>query len=110
MTFELAGAGEILVDDVQVFDLPFTDPERVELLKLISLASVKLDSGQLADCARLLESYWPQFLVANVPLQVLNTPVARRPREPMRPPLHQKAQAYSTALKGICRDAAIRRH
>ncbi len=77
---DLTGPGEVWVEDVQVFDLPFTESERWELSKLISLASVKLEAGQLADCARLLESYWPQFLMANVPLAQSPAPVAVRPQ------------------------------
>lgn len=85
---DLMSAGEVWVDDLQVFDLPFSESERVELSKLISLASVKLEAGHLADCARLLEGYWPQFLVANVPLT--QAPIAQRPREPVAPPAAKK--------------------
>ena len=60
---------------MQVFDLAFSEAERRELSKLISLASVNLERGQLADCSQLLDGYWPQFLVANVPLT--QTPIAR---------------------------------
>lgn len=76
---ELIGAGEVWVDDVQIFDLAFEKTERYELSKLISLASVVLEKRQLADCAQLLEGYWPQFLVANVPLAQSDTTVARTP-------------------------------
>ncbi|MGA2502449.1 MAG: hypothetical protein ABSH20_32305, partial [Tepidisphaeraceae bacterium] len=41
--------------------------------------------GQVADCIRLLEGYWPRFLVENAPLPL--TPIARPdPREPQREP------------------------
>ena len=65
---DLVGAGEVWVDDVQVFDLAFSENERVELSKLITLASYKLQAGQVADCSRILTGYWPKFLVVNVPL------------------------------------------
>jgi hypothetical protein len=29
---------------------------------------VKLQNGQMGDCVRLLEGYWPRFLEENVPL------------------------------------------
>ena len=86
---DVLGPGEVWIDDVKVFDLPFTDSERFELSKLISLASVKLEAGQLADCARLLEGYWPQFLVANVPLARNSVPLVEHPatgRPPDPPP------------------------
>ena len=73
------------IDDVQLFDLPFDTSERLELSKLISLASVKLEAGQLADCARLLEGYWPQFLMAHVPLTNTSAPIAERPAPPAAP-------------------------
>ena len=65
---------------MRVFDLWFDDVERLELSKLVSLASVHLEKRQFADCTRLLEGYWPQFLVANVALSTANAPVARRPQ------------------------------
>lgn len=83
--FELVSEGELWIDDVQLFDLPFDTSERLELSKLISLASVKLEAGQLADCARLLEGYWPQFLVAHVPLTNTSAPIAERPAPPAAP-------------------------
>jgi hypothetical protein len=50
------------------------------------MASLHLEKLQYADCARLLDGYWPQFLVANVPLTTNVTPVARRPKTPEPPP------------------------
>ncbi len=65
--FDLMGAGEVWVDDVQLFGLAFNRSELVELTKLITLADVKLKNGQVGDCLRLLEGYWPRFLEENVP-------------------------------------------
>ena len=70
---------------MQIFDLAFSEAERYELSKLISLASVVLEKGQLADCSQLLEGYWPQFLMTHVPLAHANTPVAQRPRDSRSP-------------------------
>ncbi|MEX0678880.1 MAG: family 10 glycosylhydrolase [Pirellulales bacterium] len=83
--FELLGAGEVWIDDVQVFGLWFDDVERLELGKIVSLASLHLEKRQFADCTRLLEGYWPQFLVANVAISPANTPLAQR-RQPTAPP------------------------
>lgn len=82
---ELLGPGEVWIDDVQVYDLSFKPAELIELSKIVSLASVKLDQGQYADCARLLEGYWPRLLIANVAPPRGNTPLARRPK-PEPPP------------------------
>lgn len=97
---ELLSAGEVWVDDVQMFDLSFSETERRELLKLITLASVKLKAGQLADCARLLEGYWPQFLVANVPLTQTPAPLAQRPRNTQVPSAPAKKPTVLENLKG----------
>jgi hypothetical protein len=98
---DLLGPGEVWIDAVQIFDLPFTPSERLELSKLISLASVKLEAGQFADCARLLEGYWPQFLVANVPLTQTpgQPPVAANPAVAPPPVEPQKKSTVLESLK-----------
>lgn len=91
--FDLVGAGEIWIDDVQLFDLRFEGPELLELGKLVSLASVYLEKGQFVDCARLLDGYWPQFLIANVALAAPDRPLAARPQPapaaPAAPPVEE---------------------
>ncbi len=81
---ELVGEGEVWVDDVQVRS--FSSRELVELTKINTMASLHLEKMQYADCARLLDGYWPQFLVASVPLTTANTPIARRPKPPQPQP------------------------
>lgn len=66
--FDLMGAGEVWVDNVQVFNLLFSPPEMQELGKLVTDAAVKLKNGQVGDCVHLLEGYWPRFLEENVAL------------------------------------------
>jgi len=95
---ELMGKGTVWVDDVHVYDLVFSETERTELVKLIGLASVQLNEGQFADCARLLEGYWPQFLVTNVPLA--QTSVAQRPRDG-RLPTPAAAPKKPTVLENL---------
>ncbi|MEX2112951.1 MAG: hypothetical protein WD845_07180 [Pirellulales bacterium] len=97
--FDLVSAGELWIDDVQIFDLPFNPSERLELSKLISLASVKLEAGQLADCARLLEGYWPQFLLAHVPLTITTAPIAERPAPPATTPAAPDKPTMLESLK-----------
>jgi hypothetical protein len=98
---ELMGPGEVWVDDVQVFDLSFSEPERLELSKTVSLASVHLEKGQYSDCARLLEGYWPQFLMTNVPPSASHTPIARRPLPP--PPEPEKKRSMLDNIKSYFR-------
>ncbi len=64
--FDLRAAGEVCIDDLLVFDLAFSDGERVELSKLVAAAQVSLKIRRPAECAKLLDGYWPRFLAANV--------------------------------------------
>jgi len=66
--FDLMAEGEVWLDDVALFDRRFQENERRELTKIIATANVKLQNGKFADCNRLLESYWPQFLLTHVPV------------------------------------------
>jgi len=66
--FDLKGPGEVWIDDVELRHLSFTRQELIELSKLVHLADTRLRAGQLADSVRVLEGYWPQFLVTHVSL------------------------------------------
>jgi hypothetical protein len=67
---------------VQVSSLTFSGPEMMELSKLITLADVKLQHGQIGDCLHLLEGYWPRFLEENValPAGAVSETAAAKPR------------------------------
>ena len=65
---DLMGAGEVWADDVQLFDLAFNESELRALYKLLTLADLNLQNGQVGDCLKLLNGYWPRFLMQNVPL------------------------------------------
>jgi len=87
--FDMMGAGEVWIDDVQVSSLTFSGPEMFELSKLITLADVKLQRGQIGDCLHLLEGYWPRFLEENValPAGAVSETAAAKPRaEEEKPP------------------------
>ena len=80
--FDLMGPGEVWVDEVQCFDLLFRRDELVELSKLITLASVKLQNNEVADCLRLLEGYWPRFLAMHVPIEAPVGVIAENTKQP----------------------------
>jgi hypothetical protein len=82
LRFDLTGPGEVSIDDVQLCELNFSRREHKELLRLITPADAQLQNGRIADCLRLLEGYWPRFLVEHVP--VVEAPMTRRP-EPGSP-------------------------
>jgi hypothetical protein len=60
----------------------FRRDELVELSKLITLASVKLQNHEVADCLRLLEGYWPRFLAMHVPIDAPVGLVAENTKTP----------------------------
>jgi len=92
--FELRNAGKVWIDDVELFDMWFTENERVELLKIVTTAGLRLENGQYADCLHLLEGYWPRYLADHITLPkdaTVQTPPAPRrdPREARRTPASQ---------------------
>ena len=92
--FALAAPAKCGSIDVQVFDLEFSDNERIELSKLIALAEYKRASGEVADCLRILEGYWPRFLASYVPRPAIPlATAARRTRETCRGTARARASA-----------------
>ena len=77
--FDLMGAGEVWADDVQLFDLAFNESELRALYKLLTLADLNLQNGQVGDCMKLLNGYWPRFLMQNVPLAQAVPALAAKP-------------------------------
>ena len=76
---DLMGAGEVWADDVQLFDLAFNESELRALYKLLTLADLNLQNGQIGDCMKLLSGYWPRFLMQNVPLPQAVPALASKP-------------------------------
>jgi hypothetical protein len=76
--FHLAGAGEAWIDGVELFDLRFADGQRMELVKRVYAAKTALDGGQLVDCQKLVDGYWPRYLIEYLPAS---------PKSPTGPPL-----------------------
>jgi hypothetical protein len=65
---DLLAAGEVWLDDVQLFHLYFSDAEKIQLSKIIARADFQLNSGRFGDCLYELEGYWPRLLNDYVPL------------------------------------------
>jgi hypothetical protein len=95
--FDLMGKGEVWVDDVQLFDLAFNERELRALYKLITLADVTLQNGQIGDCMKLLDGYWPRFLAEHVPLAAEPAPAALAAK-PAEPPAKDNSPAPQTGL------------
>jgi hypothetical protein len=108
--FDLMGAGEVWIDDVQLFGLAFNETELRSLYKLITLASVDLQNGQIGDCMGLLDGYWPRFLMENVPMAspAAAPALAGRPEDLQTPPAASPAPPQPTSwldrVKGMLPD------
>ena len=102
--FELTEAGEVWIDDVQVSDLEFSDNERIELSKLIALAEYKRASGEVADCLRILDGYWPRFLASYVPRST--TPLADHPAPPKAPSHRSRPSRPNPSASPACSTAS----
>lgn len=104
--FDLMAAGEVAIDQVEVYDLSFSENERKELSKIISLASFKLRDDKLADCRRVLEGYWPQFLMEHAKLPAGGMVQREEPpprREPGEPTPERTGGRWKNILPGFLR-------
>jgi hypothetical protein len=93
--FELTGPGEIWLDNVKLYDLlcslgyyPKAQAEIKQFLILLHAAERTVESGRLTDSLRLLEGYWPRFIMAYMPVRPPQQPIAakRNDNEPASPP------------------------
>lgn len=103
--FDLLGAGEVWLDDVELSCLSFTEKEQRELQLLVYSAYEQLDQGRVRDCWQALDGYWPRFLVQHIPLtqpRMARQPEPRAPREapPAAPELPAKSEAPGV-LEGL---------
>jgi hypothetical protein len=101
VAFELTGPGKVYLDDVRLSDLEFTNTERLELSKTISLAEYRLQRGEFGECARLLEGYWPRFLTKYVPTASGEVPLTARAVSPAPPSSRPAAPAGSESVPGM---------
>lgn len=67
--FDLMGAGQVWIDDVHVYDRWFPKHEQDDLMIMRGLAARSLSKGHLADCRRILNGYWSQFLMQHISAQ-----------------------------------------
>jgi hypothetical protein len=93
--FELTGPGEIWLDNVKLYDLlcslgyyPKAQAEIKQFLILLHAADRTVESGRFTDSVRLLEGYWPRFIMAYMPVRPPQQPIAAAPNDndPLSPP------------------------
>jgi hypothetical protein len=111
--FEMVGSGEVWIDEIATYDLLFPLPfykfqqaESLLLVKLKHAAHSSQEAGRITDCVRLLESYWPRFLIAYTPVverpidnrtdpkQIATSPPPTDPKQEARPGVGER-------LKGL---------
>jgi hypothetical protein len=92
--FDLMGAGEVWIDEVEVFDTAFTEAEQLEISRRITAANYYLHPDTLnpAAAASVLDGYWPRFLLEHVdapqapaaetPVASPSAPAASQPTSP----------------------------
>lgn len=66
--FDLMGAGEVWIDDVQLSSVLLTNPESIHLRTTLATARFALNARRPGDCHRFLAGFWPQVLAREVPL------------------------------------------
>ena len=91
--FDLMGQGEVWIDDIAVSDLRFSDNERKELSRILTHAHFALNGGNLEQCARILEGYWPTFLRQHVAIGERSVAVGDRPMRQAEVPQRQATVA-----------------
>lgn len=95
---ELTGAGKVWVDDMQLYDVPFSSPhyryseaEKLEFVKLIHKTTSEFKNQELADCVRSLDGYWPRYLIEYLPLVEPIGPNQAAPAVPQQPTAPRQA-------------------
>ena len=68
LQFHLVGEGEAWIDDVRLYDLRFSKEQRYQISKRLYAAKTALEDGQLMDCQRLIDGYWPRLFVEQAPI------------------------------------------
>ena len=102
--FDLMGQGEVWVDDVQLFDLALsTRPSSARCTSSSPWPVSTLQNGQVGDCMRLLEGYWPRFLMENVPLGPGEAVAARPPenRSAAPPPAAPPSTGWLDRMRNL---------
>ncbi len=96
--FDLIGPGRVWIDDVQLMDLSFSQPEQFQLSKIVANADLQLKNGKLGDCLNTLDDYWLRFLTVYVPLTQPQVAGAQQPAGAGQPPAGVNPQAAKPPL------------
>ncbi len=87
---EVAGTGDVYLDDMRLYDILVLDGiEHKALAHLLTAADYQRRMGMVADCLRILEGYWPRYLIENVPEmapEIADRPPTSTEEPPATPP------------------------
>ena len=98
--FHLTGGAEVLVDDVQLVDLRFDEARQRALVKRIYAANIALEQGQVVDCLRVVDDYWSQYLVENVPPTEEVVSLASKPTPVTEPVAKEEEKGIGSRMRG----------
>ncbi|MGL6195735.1 MAG: hypothetical protein ACRC2T_13045, partial [Thermoguttaceae bacterium] len=62
---DMTGEGTVWIDDMRLDSIAFTEAERVEIMKQISVAGFRKADDRFSDSIALLEGFWPNLVLAN---------------------------------------------
>ncbi|MBT4692485.1 MAG: hypothetical protein HOB73_03995 [Planctomycetaceae bacterium] len=65
--FDLMSAGQVEIDNLEVYDLWFQPREYRELMKEVSLAYSHQKQGRVADSHQFLSAFWPRYISRYTP-------------------------------------------
>lgn len=100
--FHLAGPGNVWIDDVRLLDLKFQNAQRQDMVKRLLAAQTALAEGKYVDCLRLVDDYWPRFLVENVPVgPTAEVQLASRPEPAATGETPPADKRFSERLRGF---------
>ena len=74
------------MDNLQLSDMNFTSEEQKQLAEIFSTFGTRIQKGDIVPCVSILESYWMQFLKANVGTSAMPTLVASHTEPSLAPP------------------------
>ena len=105
VAFELSGPGEVWLDNAKLYDLLFplkfyanAQREVFELLQQIHAAKSAFDARQTTDCLRILDGYWPRFILAYRPPVQAQIVEKAAPKTQTSPPQSNEGQESAPGI------------
>jgi hypothetical protein len=111
VAFKLTGPGEVWLDNARLSDVLFPitswgfgQKELLQLNQKVYAVKSAFEAGQTTDCVRILDSYWPQFILAyRPPVQPKVAANPAPPQQQLPPQANQGQQPAPGISNGIKR-------